>query len=208
MNSLFKETKKIGAYPSHNFMDCYNSYPPTNEDRRKSIKGLSETKSLLFIYDSERPDSVNPVVHKKNYKHFYSYLQPVMQLIANKKGPGYFSKIFAAELPAGSRIQEHIDPGFGFVLAERFHWAVQTNTDSYSLIHEKKYSFTEGSLWSFNNKARHYSVNDGQTSRIHIIFDYVSLERNLCLSAFPLDKKEFQNEKMLLKLIQKKGLLY
>jgi quercetin dioxygenase-like cupin family protein len=75
-------------------------------------------------------------------------------------------------LAPGSVIKPHKDPGCAYHDGTfRIHIPVVTNPEVYFTIEEDKLQLLAGECWYMNFSATHSIVNQGTTSRVHLIMD-------------------------------------
>lgn len=73
-------------------------------------------------------------------------------------------------LPPGNKVYPHVDRGEYYRVRHRYHLILQSEGSWMRAGHEEVRMKT-GELWWFDNKAEHEAMNDGETNRIHLIFD-------------------------------------
>jgi hypothetical protein len=68
-------------------------------------------------------------------------------------------------------ISPHVDEG-GYSLATgRCHWVIETNPDCSCRIENELVHMEDSEVWWFDKHARHCCGNEGETPRVHLIFD-------------------------------------
>lgn len=82
-----------------------------------------------------------------------------------------FPKAMFARLEAGQRIDEHYDSGSTNYLTHKIHVPIQTNDRASFLVAGQPFQLRTGFAYEVNNVKRHGVVNDGDTDRIHFIFE-------------------------------------
>jgi hypothetical protein len=90
---------------------------------------------------------------------------------------GYFKELFdklGEETFSWSRITIHdpkanIDPHIDGPQTIRLHIPIVTNSQAWFFWGDKKYNFIPGKVYLINTSAVHYTVNEGDTERAHII---------------------------------------
>jgi GNAT superfamily N-acetyltransferase len=81
--------------------------------------------------------------------------------------------VMVVRLNPGGRVTPHIDEGPYADHYTRFHLVLSTNRRCVMRSGAEWAHMAEGELWQFDHKAEHEFVNEGDTERIHIIFDAV-----------------------------------
>lgn len=74
-------------------------------------------------------------------------------------------------LPPGKRVYPHIDRGAYYLVHARFHLVLRSTHGSALRVGEETQRLRSGELWWFDNNKVHEAWNDGDESRIHLIFD-------------------------------------
>lgn len=99
-----------------------------------------------------------------------------------------FLKAFAAErgvelgrakivvLPAGQRIQPHVDRGDYYLFRDRYHVVLKSAAGSWLKAGDEDVVMRAGELWWFNNKTTHEAANLGHEDSIHLIFDALAAD--------------------------------
>ena len=80
-------------------------------------------------------------------------------------------------LMPGRRVYPHIDRGEYYRLRDRYHLILRSPTGSYLKSGDEEVRMREGELWWFDNDQMHEAYNDGDSDRIHLIFDLLPLSR-------------------------------
>ncbi len=84
-------------------------------------------------------------------------------------------------LPPGNKVYPHVDRGEYYRVRNRYHLILQSS-GSWMRAGDEEVRMKTGELWWFDNKAEHEAMNDGNTDRIHLIFDL--LPRHLEVEVF------------------------
>ncbi len=74
-------------------------------------------------------------------------------------------------LPPGKRVYPHIDRGAYYLVHARFHLVLRSTQGSVLRVDDETQRLRNGELWWFDNNKVHEAWNDGDESRIHLIFD-------------------------------------
>ena len=80
-------------------------------------------------------------------------------------------RVMLVKLKPGGKITPHPDEGAYCAYYNRYHIPIVTNDDVLFTVGEKTVNMGAGELWEINNKKVHSVVNNGDTDRIHLIFD-------------------------------------
>lgn len=77
--------------------------------------------------------------------------------------------ILITKLPAGGRIQPHVDPGWHAGYYDKYHVAVKTPRGSFFGFEEGQIHSRDGDVHWFRNDVPHWVVNDSDDDRISMI---------------------------------------
>jgi GNAT superfamily N-acetyltransferase len=113
----------------------------------------------------------------------------LMRQAAEAIGAAELGYVMAVKLKAGGVVTPHVDEGPYSDHFTRFHLVLSTNAGClFNSGHEVAH-MSAGELWQFDHKARHHFVNNGDTDRIHIIFDAVPAPSlRVCITGRGTDK--------------------
>lgn len=154
-------------------------YNDSQEDfRSKSFKSLKETRTIYLKYDFKTPDGFVPVKTLQD-SLLWNTANAAFKHVSELYGEGYVVNAFISNLGTGKEIKKHYDVGWMFERTHRFHWALETNDEVDFLIDEINYKIIKNSLWEIDNKKLHSVCNNGDSNRVHLIFDYYVLSENL-----------------------------
>jgi hypothetical protein len=81
------------------------------------------------------------------------------------------ARVLVVDLHAGGSIKSHRDEGQYAEQTERFHYPIETNDKAVSKIGDEEINMPEGTVWWYDKTVEHSAKNDGESGRIHIIFD-------------------------------------
>jgi len=151
--------------------------------------------------DSDRTDPGGPSLVDYEYTNYLD-VAPYMKSILNQFG-SYVRTARLSVLNPGEKINRHCDTYIAFKYGQvRLHIPIITNDKVEVNISGESQNWGEGELWYGDFSKNHSVINNGNTPRIHLIFD-VCLSSQL-LSIFPeefiskIDHRDF--------LIHKKGI--
>jgi len=113
-----------------------------------------------------------------------SYCKPIWNFWKNKVLPimdavteiyGYqqqaYAKVMLARLAAGHAIDRHRDQGLSNHLTHKIHVPLQTNSQTKMFIKPDEYHLETGRAYEVNNLIGHGVENNGDTDRVHLIFE-------------------------------------
>jgi quercetin dioxygenase-like cupin family protein len=166
-NWSFDRSSNLKVHQNTKHIDIRKSVFPKKESE---IKQLTKQERLYIAADSQYHE-----LHLKNYQYFkktYSYLEKFADEIG-----GQLTRIMVVSLLPGTEILAHIDQGEYYVDKDRYHIPIQTK-GSLNICENEHQVYKEGELWWFDNKKTHSAKNEGDTERVHIIFDILPKRRN------------------------------
>lgn len=73
-------------------------------------------------------------------------------------------------LPPGHKVYPHVDRGEYYRVRNRYHLILQSS-GSWMRAGDEEVWMKTGELWWFDNNTEHEAMNDGDSDRIHLIFD-------------------------------------
>lgn len=77
-----------------------------------------------------------------------------------------FHAAFFLRLKPHGKVHRHVDRGNEW---STYHVVVQTNDDAVSFMSDVPYNLREGEVYWADRKVPHWSVNEGDTDRIHLL---------------------------------------
>ena len=92
-----------------------------------------------------------------------------LELVAENEG-SILGRAKIVSLPPGNKVYPHVDRGEYYRVRNRYHLILQS-TGSWMRAGNDEVRMRTGELWWFDNKAEHEAMNDGNSDRIHLIFD-------------------------------------
>lgn len=91
----------------------------------------------------------------------------------------HYPRVMLAKMPANTKIQRHIDAAKAAVFPHKIHIPLQTNPTTYFCHDHQQYHFEVGKAYEVNNNIYHWAENNGDTDRIHLIFECFNGEETL-----------------------------
>jgi hypothetical protein len=109
---------------------------------------------------------------------------PYVRYLIEQAIPATAFRCLLAKLPAGGRIEPHIDRAPYFSKTLRIHIPVETHEHAWMMCANQTYRMQTGETWVINNCAMHAVWNaDTTRSRTHLICDFAPSEELLSLIA-------------------------
>ena len=151
----------------HKASPNYNQYGVLKHTRQMTFKFSNKMKQPFVYFDTPLWTEWKP------------RLYPIMESVTRYYGYSkvFYPRVMFAKLLAHSSIEAHTDGGISRSRPHKIHVPITTNPGCF-FVHppEAKYHLEVGRAYEVNNCRQHGAVNDGDTDRIHFIFECVPLE--------------------------------
>lgn len=143
--------------------------------RQESFNVHRSTESIVLCFvDLDRwPDLV--IARDVGWDRLGDVAEPVMDAIIGRhyEPDGSVIRAMAVRLQPGARITPHVDEHESLKISHRIHVPLITNPRVRFFIDGVPHRFEPGRAVEVNNQLSHSVMNDGKTSRVHFIFDYL-----------------------------------
>jgi hypothetical protein len=151
----------------------------TYESNHNKKASLSQVSHVNFRWSDKSQDRVR-YVDLPLWDTFKQYLLPIMQKAVVPFGykNGYFPRVMLAYMQPGTYIPEHIDGNNRGWIPHKIHVPIVTNPNVKFYVNGKEYHFEKGKVYEVNNAAPHAVKNEGDSARIHLIFEYLDADIN------------------------------
>ena len=138
-----------------------------------NVHRSTESIVLCFLDLDQWPNLV--IARDAGWDQFGDAAEPVMEtIIARHYEPdGAVIRAMAVRLRPGARITPHVDEHESLRISHRIHVPLLTNPRVRFFIDGVPHRFEPGRAVEINNQLSHSVMNDGKTSRVHFIFDYL-----------------------------------
>lgn len=149
-----------------------------NADKPNRFEALDATAHIVFRFISNMRDWRTGYA-RPLWNDWEPVLAPVLAAATADYGytKGAFPRVMLARMPAGGVIQPHRDANPAAKWPHKIHVPIQTNDQVLFRIDGKTYHIAEGEAAEVNNMGVHAVNNGGETSRIHLIFEYYDAEQ-------------------------------
>lgn len=158
---------------------------------KRLVQGLSEDvwtaqdamkENTFFCFHSTSHIVFRFIRGNRDPHHFYDnqiwnfwrdQLLPVMDQVTQVYGyaePEY-PKVMLARLHADGTIDRHVDGAGSHLLTHKIHIPLQTNPQARMYVEPEYHQLEEGKAYELNNIVSHGAENQGDTDRIHLIFE-------------------------------------
>lgn len=140
--------------------------------RQDDYEVHAQTQSIILVFFTGWPKV--EVAHAAGWKLFSDVAVPVMQEIVARHYPagGTVLRAVLARLPSGCAIDAHVDRHPSFSVGHRIHVPLVSNPRVQFIVGTEDIRPQPGEAFELNNAMPHSVHNDGDTARIHFIFDY------------------------------------
>ena len=143
--------------------------------RQESFNVHSSTESIVLCFlDLDRWPHL-AVARDLGWDRLGDAAAPVMEAIVGRhyEAGGTVIRSMVVRLRPGRRITPHVDEHESLRISHRIHLPLVTNARVRFFIDGVPHRFEAGRAVEVNNQLSHSVMNDGRTSRVHFIFDYL-----------------------------------
>ena len=144
-----------------------------NATKPNRFEALDKTRHIVFRFvDSVRDWRSSH--DRPAWAEWRVLLEPVMQAAVVSYGyaNGQFPRVMFARMAPGGEIKPHRDANAAAKWPHKIHVPLLTNDKVTFFVDNVGYHMPEGEAAEVNNMSVHAVKNDGDTDRIHLIFEY------------------------------------
>ena len=140
--------------------------------RQQDYDVHAQTQSIILLFCDGWPQLT--VSRGNGWDLLAAEAVPVMDAVVESHYPAGGSVIRAmmARLLPGCRIARHMDSHPSFAVAHRIHVPLVTNAGVEFIVGDERVPPRPHFAFELNNRMYHRVANNGDTGRIHFIFDY------------------------------------
>lgn len=144
-----------------------------NAEKPNRFDALERTEHIVFRFVSTVSDWRHSY-DRPIWSGWRDRIEPLLWQAASPYGyrRGGFPRIMLARMQPGGIIKPHTDSGPAAAWPHKIHIPLLTNKDVRFLIAPNYYHLPQGAAIEVNNMGVHAVRNDGDTARIHLIFEY------------------------------------
>ena len=172
--------RDLGSFDCHGLIDAVEQLDEAawteKTYRQESFNVHRSTESIVLCFvDLDRwPDLV--ISREVGWDRLGDTAEPVMEAIIGRhyEPGGSVIRAMAVRLRPGARIMPHVDEHESLKISHRIHVPLITNPRVRFFIDGVPHRFEPGRAVEVNNQLSHSVMNDGKTSRVHFIFDYLA----------------------------------
>ena len=149
-----------------------------NADKPNKFEALDKTRHIVFRFvDSTRDWRGSH--DRPLWSQWQQLLEPVMVEAVADYGyrRGVFPRVMLARMAPGGIIQPHIDANPAAKWPHKIHVPLVTNEKVGFLIGATVHHFQIGQAVEVNNLGPHAVRNEGDSDRIHLIFEYYDADQ-------------------------------
>lgn len=149
-----------------------------NAGKPNKFEALDKTRHIVFRFvDSTRDWRGSH--DRPLWAEWRALLEPVMAQAVRDYGyaRGVFPRVMLARMAPGGVIQPHIDANPAAKWPHKIHVPLLTNDKVGFRIGDTIHHFPVGAAVEVNNLGPHAVRNDGETDRIHLIFEYYDADQ-------------------------------
>ena len=149
-----------------------------NASKPNRFEALDATRHIVFRFVASLKDW-RTSYGRPLWSEWAETLQPVMDAATVQYGylRGAFPRVMLARMTPGGVILPHRDQNPAAKWPHKIHVPLQTNDKVTFFVDEVGYHFEEGEAVEVNNMGVHSVRNEGDTDRIHLIFEYYDLDQ-------------------------------
>lgn len=149
-----------------------------NADKPNRFEALGATRHIVFRF-IDNPRDWRGSHDRPAWSQWCGLLEPVLAAAVGDYGyaRGVFPRVMLARMPPGGIIHPHVDANPAAKWPHKIHVPLTTNPDVVSFFGGEKRHFPVGEAVEVDNLGPHWVRNDGQTDRIHLIFEYYDADQ-------------------------------
>jgi hypothetical protein len=141
--------------------------------RQEIFDVASDTKTIVMKFNGPTQTSNHPskTTTFEGWDEWKAVVEPLISKVQELYPESVISKCFLPKLKAGGSIGKHTDNGPTLQMVHRIHIPIFTNKDVIFTVDGESINMKEGCAYEINNLKEHGVVNNGDTDRVHLLFD-------------------------------------
>jgi hypothetical protein len=149
-----------------------------NAAKPNKFEALDATQHIVFRFIND-PRDWRGSHDRPAWSQWRPLLEPVLAQAVGAYGyaRGVFPRVMLARMPPGGVIHPHIDANPAAKWPHKIHVPVSTNAGVVSFFGGGEHHFPTGQAVEVNNLAPHWVRNNGDTDRVHLIFEYYDADQ-------------------------------
>jgi len=149
-----------------------------NAAKPNRFEALGDTRHIVFRF-IDSPRDWRASHDRPAWPRWRDVLAPVLAEAVRDYGyaRGLFPRVMLAQMPPGGVIHPHIDANPAAKWPHKIHVPVLTNAGVVSCFGGGTHRFAPGEAVEVNNLGPHSVRNEGDTDRVHLIFEYYDADQ-------------------------------
>ncbi len=149
-----------------------------NAGKPNKFDALDATRHIVFRF-IDSPRDWRSSHDRAAWPQWRDLLEPVLAKAISGYGykNGVFPRVMLANMAPGGVIHPHIDANPAAKWPHKIHIPLTTNPHVVSFFGGAEHRFAEGDAVEVNNLGPHWVRNDGDSARIHLIFEYYDADQ-------------------------------
>jgi hypothetical protein len=149
-----------------------------NNCKPNDFGALSTTRHVVFRFIAD-PASWAESYDRALWASWKERLLPLMAQVVRPYGyaRGAYPRVMLARMAPGGIIRPHVDRNRAARWPHKIHVPITTNDNVTFFVDRQGYKLQVGRAYEINNMAEHAVANQGDSDRIHLIFEYYDLDQ-------------------------------
>jgi hypothetical protein len=149
-----------------------------NAGKPNKFEALDATRHIVFRF-IDSPRDWRGSHDRGAWPQWRDLLEPVLaQAVRDYSyARGVFPRVMLAKMAPGGVIHPHIDANPAAKWPHKIHVPLSTNSRVVSFFGGAEHHFPLGEAVEVNNLGPHWVRNDGDTDRVHLIFEYYDADQ-------------------------------
>ncbi|WP_421737550.1 aspartyl/asparaginyl beta-hydroxylase domain-containing protein [Caulobacter sp.] len=149
-----------------------------NASKPNKFEVLDGTRHIVFRF-IDSPRDWRGSHDRAAWPQWREMLEPVLEQAVRDYGyaRGVFPRVMLARMRPGGVILPHIDANPAAKWPHKIHVPLSTNAGVVSFFGGGEHHFPPGEAVEVDNLGPHWVRNDGETDRIHLIFEYYDADQ-------------------------------
>jgi len=150
-----------------------------NAGKPNRFEALGDTRHIVFRF-IDNPRDWRASHDRPAWPRWRDVLEPVLAEAVRAYGyaRGVFPRVMLAQMPPGGVIHPHVDANPAAKWPHKIHIPVLTNAGVVSCFGGGEHRFAPGEAVEVNNLGPHWVRNEGDTDRVHLIFEYYDADQS------------------------------
>lgn len=155
-----------------------------NADKPNRFEALDKTRHIVFRFVDNFQDW-RQSHDRPLWAQWRALIEPVLAQATRPYGyaRAAFPRVMLARMAPGGVIKPHRDANPAAKWPHKIHVPIQTNDKVVFFVDGIGYRMPEGEAFEVNNMGVHAVENNGDSDRIHLIFEYYDLDQPVTAAA-------------------------